>query len=85
MRLPSIFLLFSLLTLTGCSLLPEQVDKTKDWSANKLYSAAKEQLQQKNYEQAIKYFETLEARYPFGHGFTGMAETESLLRALCVE
>ncbi len=27
----------------------------------------------------------VEARYPFGHGFTGMAETESLLRALCVE
>jgi len=66
MRLPSIFLLISLLTLSGCSLLPEQVDKTKDWSANKLYSAAREQLQQKNYEQAIKYFETLEARYPFG-------------------
>jgi outer membrane protein assembly factor BamD len=66
MRLPSIFLITALLFLTACSLLPEQIDATRDWSANKLYSEAKEQLNQKNYEQAIKYFEILEARYPFG-------------------
>lgn len=50
----------------GCSLLPEQVDKTKDWSASQLYSAAQESMDDKNYEQAIDYFEKLEARYPFG-------------------
>ncbi|MGD2112125.1 MAG: outer membrane protein assembly factor BamD, partial [Gammaproteobacteria bacterium] len=50
----------------ACSLLPEQVDKTKDWSASQLYSAAKEAMNDKNYEQAIDYFEKLEARYPFG-------------------
>lgn len=66
MRLTSLFLAALLLVSSGCSLLPEQVDKTKDWSANQLYSAAKEELADKNYEQAIKYFETLEARYPFG-------------------
>jgi len=66
MRLPSIFLLIALLGLTGCSLLPEQIDETKDWSANKLYAEAKEQLAAKNYEKAIQYLETLEARYPFG-------------------
>jgi outer membrane protein assembly factor BamD len=66
MRLPSIFLLIALLGLTGCSLLPDQVDETKEWSANKLYSEAKEQLAAKNYEKAIQYLETLEARYPFG-------------------
>jgi len=55
-----------LLATAGCSLLPEQIDKTRDWSAGKLYSEAKEELNQQNYEQSIKYFETLEARYPFG-------------------
>ena len=55
-----------LLVMNACSLLPEQIDKTKDWSASQLYSAAKESLNDKNYEQAIDYFEKLEARYPFG-------------------
>ena len=55
-----------LLLVSGCSLLPEEVDKTKDWSASQLYAAAKEEMSDKNYEQAIDYFEKLEARYPFG-------------------
>lgn len=66
MRIPSIFLIAVLLGATGCSLLPEPKDPTSDWSAGKLYSTAKENLADKNYELAIKYFETLEARYPFG-------------------
>jgi len=66
MRLSSFFLTILLLSAAGCSLLPEQVDETKDWSANQLYTEAKEQLNDKNYEKAIEYFEKLEARYPFG-------------------
>jgi len=66
MRLPSILILTASLLLSGCSWLPEQVDNTKDWSANKLYSEARQQLNDKNYEKAIEYFEKLEARYPFG-------------------
>jgi len=66
MRLSSLFLIVLLLFSTGCSLLPEQVDETKDWSASQLYSEAKEKLNDKNYEKAIDYFEKLEARYPFG-------------------
>ncbi|MGB5260921.1 MAG: outer membrane protein assembly factor BamD [Gammaproteobacteria bacterium] len=66
MRLPSIFIITLLLILSGCSWLPEQADKTKDWSANRLYTEAKQQLNDKNYEKAIEYFEKLEARYPFG-------------------
>lgn len=52
--------------LGGCSLLPEQIDTTKDWSASKLYSEAKLSLTEGDYEEAIKYYEILEARYPFG-------------------
>lgn len=56
--------------ISGCSslgnLLPKQVDETKNWSASKLYSEAKKSLSSGEYEDAIKYYETLEARYPFG-------------------
>jgi len=66
MRLSSFLLLAALFITAGCSLLPEQVDETKDWSANQLYAEAKQKLAEQNYEKAIEYFETLEARYPFG-------------------
>jgi len=41
-------------------------DETKGWSAQKLYSEAKLQMDDGGYEKAIKYFEALEARYPYG-------------------
>ncbi len=46
--------------------MPEVKDETAGWSAQKLYSEAKDNLDSGNYERAIKLFETLEARYPFG-------------------
>jgi outer membrane protein assembly factor BamD len=57
---------FLIVLLAGCGLLPETIDETKDWSAQKLYSEAKSDLNSGNYERAIKLFETLEARYPYG-------------------
>lgn len=54
------------LLLGGCSLLPDQVDETAGWSANKLYAEAKEALDSGTYDKAVKYFEKLEARYPYG-------------------
>jgi outer membrane protein assembly factor BamD len=54
------------LLLSGCSLFPEKVDETKDWSASKLYSEARDELSSGNYEKAVQYFEKLESRYPFG-------------------
>ncbi|HKU70136.1 MAG TPA: outer membrane protein assembly factor BamD [Burkholderiales bacterium] len=52
--------------LGACGLLPDQVDETRGWSVQKLYSEAKTELNSSNYEQAIKYYEKLEARYPYG-------------------
>lgn len=52
--------------LGACGLLPDQVDETRGWSVQKLYSEAKNELNNSNYEQAIKYYEKLEARYPYG-------------------
>jgi outer membrane protein assembly factor BamD len=59
-------LLLTLLLVAGCGLLPEQYDETKGWSAQKLYSQAREELADGNYEKAIKLYETLESRYPYG-------------------
>ena len=54
------------LMMSGCGSLGEKRDETKGWSADKLYAEAKDELKAGNYEKAIKYFEKLESRYPFG-------------------
>ncbi len=54
-------------TLLGaCSLLPGEIDETAGWSANKLYAEAKSSMADGAYDKAIKYFEKLEARFPYG-------------------
>jgi len=65
----------AVLALGGCGLLPDVVDETSGWSAQKLYSEAKENLNEGNYERAIKLFESLEARYPYGR-FAQQAQIE---------
>jgi len=55
-----------IVSLSACGLLPEQEDETKDWSANQFYSRASAELADANYQEAIKYYEMLEARFPFG-------------------
>jgi outer membrane protein assembly factor BamD len=50
--------------LSACASLND--DPTKDWSAEKLYEEAKQALDRGYYETAIEYYETLEARFPFG-------------------
>lgn len=60
-------LLLPLLTLfSACALLPDQIDKTKDWNASKLYSEAKESQSNGDYLTALDYLQKLEVRYPFG-------------------
>lgn len=54
------------LGLSGCGLLPKVADETAGWSAQRLYSEAKDNLNDGSYEKAIKLYETLEARYPYG-------------------
>ena len=52
--------------IAACGLLPTEEDETRGWSAQKLYNEAKDQLGSRNYDTAIKYYEKLEARYPYG-------------------
>ncbi len=49
--------------LAGCA---HQRDPTAGWSAQRLYDEAKAAMERADFQQAIDYFETLEARYPFG-------------------
>lgn len=67
--------LIALLLLSACGLFPDKMDPTSGWSANKLYNEAKDELQSGNYEQAVKYYEMLESRYPFGR-FAQQAQIE---------
>jgi outer membrane protein assembly factor BamD len=54
-----------ILLLSGCS-MPDQIDATKNWSASQFYSEAKSALMDGDYEEAIKHYNGLQARYPFG-------------------
>jgi len=58
--------LLSALLLAACGLLPEQADETAGWSASKIYSEAKVSMNEGAYDKAVKLFEKLEARYPYG-------------------
>jgi outer membrane protein assembly factor BamD len=51
--------------LSACSLFQSQ-DETEGWSAQRLQSEAKSALNNGNFEEAIRYYEALEARYPLG-------------------
>lgn len=75
-RLRSLFIgLLLVVGLSACGWLPEVIDPTSDWSANRLYSEAKDASNTGNYQTAIDYFEKLQARYPFGR-FAQQAQLE---------
>jgi len=61
--------------VAACGLLPDAEDETRGWSAQKLYSEAKDNLNQRNYATAVKYYQKLEARYPYGR-FAQQAQLE---------
>ena len=52
--------------IAGCNLLPEVKDETAGWSAEKLYQEAHDMLTTGNYTRAVKLFDTLEGRFPYG-------------------
>lgn len=60
---------FLLLTLTACSIfdpLPDGSAPVKQISVEEIYSQAKEELNDGNFSAAIKLYETLQSRYPYG-------------------
>jgi outer membrane protein assembly factor BamD len=52
--------------IAGCDLLPEVKDETASWTAEHLYNEAHTMLTTGNYTRAIKLYDTLEGRFPYG-------------------
>src|SRR5512133_3062281 len=73
--LASLLAVLATLFAAGCGLLPDEIDETANWSANKLYTEAKSSMDDGAYDKAIKLFEKLEARYPYGR-FAQQAQLE---------
>jgi len=71
-----IALLLVVLAVAGCGLLPEVKEETANWSADRLYKEAHDALLEGNYNRAIKLYDTLEARFPYGR-FAQQAILES--------
>jgi outer membrane protein assembly factor BamD len=68
-------LLLSLL-LAGCGLFADKKDERKDWTAAQFYQAAKEEFDNRNWEAAIKLYEQLESKFPYGR-FAQQAQVET--------
>jgi outer membrane protein assembly factor BamD len=62
--------------LCGCGLFPEQKDPTADMSAEQLYKTAHDTLLEGNYAKAVKLYEQLESKFPYGR-FAQQAILES--------
>lgn len=73
-RLPTLFLaLLAAALIAGCG--SNRQDPTRDWSASQLYMEARGALDRGNFDQAVEYYESLEARYPFSR-FAQQAQLE---------
>ena len=59
----------------GCGWFGDKKDAKKDWGPAEYYGAAKEELNNGNYENAIKLYEQLESKFPFGK-FAQQAQIE---------
>ena len=62
-----ILTLILLLTLTACGIFPAaKTSEVEGQTVEEIYAQAKEQMDNVNYERAIKLFNTLQSRYPYG-------------------
>lgn len=52
--------------IAGCGTQKAEVDPTANWSAERLYQDAKEQISARNWSEARERLTAIEARYPFG-------------------
>lgn len=69
---------FIVIWLTGCSIFgaPTELDETKGWKADRIYAEADQKMRDRDYEKALKYFKTLESRYPHGK-YAAQAQLET--------
>jgi outer membrane protein assembly factor BamD len=65
-RFAFVFLACAATLLSGCGLFGDKLNPQKNWTVEQYYEAAKTDLDSGNYPSAVKLYEALEARYPFG-------------------
>ncbi len=66
-----------LLTACNSTAVDKDIKITQDWTVEKLYTEAKGELTKGNYTRAVKLYDILESRFPFGR----FAQQASLDRA----
>lgn len=71
-RFAQILVLAVICVLAACSSV---TDPTKDWTPERFYQEGKEKMEAGNWGEAIKLFEQLESRYPYGR-YTEQAQLE---------
>ncbi len=71
-----VWLIATAVAIGGCSWLPEVKDETGNWSADRLYKEAHDAMIEGNYTRAVKLYESLESRFPYGR-FAQQAVLES--------
>ena len=75
-RILTVFIALAVGLLAGCGIFSgKEVDETRGWTAQKLYAGARQELSDRNWENAIKHYERIESRYPFGR-FAQQAQIE---------
>ena len=52
--------------VAGCGMFGDKLDPQKNWTPEQFYRAAKDELDSGNYPGAVKLYQALEAKYPFG-------------------
>jgi outer membrane protein assembly factor BamD len=61
--------------LSGCGWFGDKLDLQKNWTVEQFYKNARDELESGNFAGAIKLYEALEARYPFGR-YTQQAQLD---------
>ncbi|MFQ5756246.1 MAG: outer membrane protein assembly factor BamD [Acidiferrobacterales bacterium] len=61
--LAALVLVFAgLVLVVGCA----KINSTKGWTQQEFYQAAQQAMENEDYKKAIEYYESMEARYPYG-------------------
>lgn len=61
--------------ISACGMFGDKLDNPKNWSVEQYYQNARAELDSGNHQGAIKLYEQLEARYPFGR-YTQQAQLD---------